>query len=319
MTAFINDVISIVIPIYNVEQYIKHSLLSIIQQTYKNLEIVLVNDGSKDNSASIAVDFLKQNNINFHLITQENRGLSEARNVGIQKCTGEWIICLDADDYLCPSALEEMISFAAGSNQKCVFCGFKSVSLPHIFDKQTFYNGKRILKTKDALNDFLNRKIRLLVPGMLCKKTIYQHLKFDSKCSYDEDIHFLWRLLFSIDEIGIIDSDFYNYLTRSDSMVHTLSVESFGKTLKSYIHVFCEENNFKTNDYSFAIVGKYILGATHVLSKCHRYSDIKVCFKNKELLSYITCAQKKGNLKLKIVGFLFKHFPRFYCFINKRF
>lgn len=319
MTTFINDVISIVIPIYNVEQYIKNSLLSVIQQTYKSLEIILVNDGSKDNSVSIAVDFLKQNSINFHLISQENKGLSEARNVGIQKCTGEWIICLDADDYLCPSALEEMINFAIESNQDCVFCGFKSVSLSHIFDKQTFNNGNKVLKTTNALNDFLNRKIKLLVPGMLCKKTIYQHLKFDTECSYDEDIHFLWRLLFSIDEIGIIDSDFYNYLTRSDSMVHTLSLESFHKTLKSYIRVFCDEYDFKTSEYSFAIVGKYILGATHVLSKCHRYCDIKTSFKNKDFLPYITCAQKRGNLKLKMIGFLFKRFPRFYYFINKRF
>lgn len=91
--------ISIIIPIYNVEQYLPQCLDSIINQTYKNLEIILINDGSTDNSGKICDNYAKVDN-RIHVFHKKNEGVSSARNLGLEKCTGDFIGFVDPDDFI---------------------------------------------------------------------------------------------------------------------------------------------------------------------------------------------------------------------------
>ena len=102
-----NDLITIVVPIYNVEPYLKKSVSSIINQTYKNLEIILVNDGSTDNCAKICDEYSKIDS-RIKVIHKENGGLSDARNAGINIATGKYISFVDADDYITNDYIEYM-------------------------------------------------------------------------------------------------------------------------------------------------------------------------------------------------------------------
>ena len=105
--------ISVIIPVYNSEQYIEKCLLSLLNQSWRDFEIVLVDDGSADNSRQKAESLLA-GQCNHTIVAQENRGASAARNTGIQQAKGEWITFVDSDDYLAPTFLEELMSSSEG-------------------------------------------------------------------------------------------------------------------------------------------------------------------------------------------------------------
>ncbi|GAB2025289.1 hypothetical protein OfM1_13600 [Lactovum odontotermitis] len=113
--------VSLIIPIYNVEKYLAECLKSVAEQTYQDLEILLVNDGSTDNSREIALQFAAENS-RFQLLDKENGGLSDARNFGIEHCRGEYIIFMDSDDVISPYYVENLAAAAAQTGLKLAMC-----------------------------------------------------------------------------------------------------------------------------------------------------------------------------------------------------
>ena len=114
--------LSIIIPVYNSEKYLDKCLTSIINQNYKNIEIILINDGSKDNSKKIINKYLKNNKKVIKYIEQENSGQAHARNRGLEIATGELITFVDSDDYVLPEIYEEMIKTLTKTNADIVMC-----------------------------------------------------------------------------------------------------------------------------------------------------------------------------------------------------
>ncbi len=125
--------ISVIIPIYNVQKYLKECLNSVINQTYNNLEIICINDGSQDNSLNILEEYAQKDK-RIHIINQSNQGVSAARNKGIQKASGEWIYIFDSDDFLKLTAFEELIKFTKKTKTDLI-----------CFDWYEFYNKNRII------------------------------------------------------------------------------------------------------------------------------------------------------------------------------
>ena len=117
-----NELISVIVPVYNVEEYLPKCIESIINQTYKNLEIILVDDGSTDNSGRICDEYAKKDDriIVFH---KENGGLSDARNCGIDAATGDWVQFVDSDDYIHQTMVEKMYSSCKRNQTKLAVCG----------------------------------------------------------------------------------------------------------------------------------------------------------------------------------------------------
>ena len=97
--------VSLIIPMYNLQDVIKHSLDAVLEQNYKNVELIIVDDGSIDKSVSVAENYLNGKDIDYRIICQQNKGVSAARNLGIRVSTGDWIMCLDGDDYIVPVCL----------------------------------------------------------------------------------------------------------------------------------------------------------------------------------------------------------------------
>ena len=110
-----NPVVSVIIPVYNMEQFLNACVDSVLSQTYPSLEIILVNDGSKDNSPAICEEIAKEHH-QVVLIHQENRGVSVARNTGMQQATGKYLMFLDADDRLPEGAVKALIEAAEQNN-----------------------------------------------------------------------------------------------------------------------------------------------------------------------------------------------------------
>ena len=125
--------VSVVVPVYKVEDYIINTLKSIVSQTYKDLELILVDDGTPDQSIEIAEEYLKDKTIEWRVIHKKNAGLSAARNTGIENAKGEFIICPDSDDYIEPDTIASMVQHAQEQHLSCVFCGYKLVTIENIF------------------------------------------------------------------------------------------------------------------------------------------------------------------------------------------
>jgi glycosyltransferase involved in cell wall biosynthesis len=260
-----------------VEDYILNTLKSIVSQTYQKIELILVDDGSPDQSIEIAERYLSDKKINWRVIHKENAGLSAARNTGIENANGEYVICPDSDDYIEPDTIEKMVQCAEEKELSCVFCGYKSVSINNISLCNTSAANISIYNANVLRKLFLERKLRLLVPGMLVRRTIYDKIKFDPLCPYDEDIHFLWRLLFLEDSYGYIDNPYYHYLSRESSMVHTLSPHNYLGASKAYALMVKELAREYPDDIAIInkIYPKYRLGGLHVLSKSNDFKTFK--------------------------------------------
>ena len=119
--------VSIVIPVYNVEKYVLQCLDSLVAQTRSDYEVILINDGATDNSEMLISDYIKQKKLsNFHLFAKANGGMSSARNMGLDKATGEWIMFLDSDDWIEPDCLETLLSVANESGADLIIGGYQA-------------------------------------------------------------------------------------------------------------------------------------------------------------------------------------------------
>lgn len=315
-----NELVSVVIPVYNVQDYIRNTLESVINQTYKNIELVLVNDGTPDESVKVAEDFLKDKKVSWKIIHQENQGLSAARNRGILEASGQWIICPDSDDYIVPQTIERMLDAANAFSSKCVFCGYKNVDDANVKADVKKEGTVISYDSKEMRNMFLTRKYKLLVPGMLLHKSIYKDIAFDTNCPYDEDIHFIWRLLFKIDKVVYIDSDFYNYLTRYTSMVHTLKPEAYLKTSKAYDKMVEQLRKVYPEEKVLidCIYPKYRLGGLHVLAKSTNYRAFKDTVMKDGYRREMTKLILQKNIKLSILALIYCMSLRSFYEICKR-
>lgn len=121
-----NPLVSVIIPAYNAENTIESTMSSALSQTYSNIEVVVVNDGSIDNTENVLISKF-ENDSRVRVITQNNQGVSVARNTGIEQSTGEYIVFLDSDDYLENDFVSKLVSLITSSNSDIAFCGYRSI------------------------------------------------------------------------------------------------------------------------------------------------------------------------------------------------
>lgn len=202
--------ISVVIPIYNTEKYLKKCLDSIISQTYKNLEIICINDGSTDASLDIITKYAKTDN-RIKIINQKNSGVSHSRNVGIEQSSGDWISFIDSDDYVYENLYENFVSKLNNSapfdmyifNGEIIPAGIKT----HEPSKKFFYDSNWELK-KDNLYTFID-----------CKNPFYGNLS-------------VWNKIFSKDFLNANNIRFKENIIFEDQL---FSVETMIKSKKFYL------------------------------------------------------------------------------------
>ncbi len=218
-----NDLISIIIPMHNAEPYIEKLLDSIRIQTYKNLEIIVVNDGSQDNSLSL-VEKKQQEDPRIKIITQVNSGVSKARNVGIENASGKYLSFLDADDYIEADMYEKLYHKMKEING--------NILRANCFKEDINGNNKQI----DSLYDLANRKIgkdeikttllSYIFDNKIKAYTTLLFIKTDfvkGKFFFKENIHMMEDLLFfldllmAIDDIYFYDFPCYHYVLHANS------------------------------------------------------------------------------------------------------
>lgn len=212
--------VSVIIPVYNVEPYIEESLLSALNQTYDNIEYLIIDDCGTDNSISVVEDVIKlhKRRDSIKIIRHEcNKGLSAARNTGLEYATGDYVYFMDSDDEITPDCIEKLCDAAA--KQNCcdiVFGNIRLVGASSIHIKNLH---EKTVVGNDILKDFLKRKYNVAAVNKLYKKAFldYNHIRFIEGILH-EDFLFSFQCCEHADTISIIPDYAYLYKVRNNSI-----------------------------------------------------------------------------------------------------
>lgn len=212
--------VSIIVPVYNVENYLAKCLDSLINQSLQEIEIIVVDDGSKDGSGLIIEEYAWKFPEKIKAFTKENGGLSDARNFGLEKASGKYIGFVDSDDYVTDTMFEEMMQLAEKHNAKMVICNIQKVD----------QNGKIIqkltqiphLSEKIVLEDHFSvfSDLSYFACNKLFKKELFDHKRF-KKGVHFEDIQLIPQLLLECEVVAQTQNFHYQYLERTDSITKT--------------------------------------------------------------------------------------------------
>lgn len=209
--------ISVIIPVYNKKKYLDKCLNSVIHQTYSNIEVIVIDDGSTDGSTSICKRYSKEDD-RINLIIKENAGVSSARNLGIRLAKGDWLLFLDSDDFLELNALEELLTIAKKTNSDIVYYGC------NIYKDEDLIRSRNVkeLRVYDELKVFFNNV--KIDPASAClnftKRKIVKdnNLFFNESMKYNEDVLFVYSLYCHIQRITIYNKALYNMVLSTDSV-----------------------------------------------------------------------------------------------------
>lgn len=220
-----SPLISIIIPIYNSADFLEECLLSVKQQTYKNIEVILVDDGSRDESKLICQKFI-ENDERFILFVQENQGVSVARNRGLQSVRGEYITFVDSDDMIDAHYIEYLYGAIKNYNVNLSVCDryIFSDNLPNV-------NGSSTVQIRDVNESFFERSMISNVWGRMFAKTIIKDLRFDTSLYVGEDLLFFCSILKRVNKVAIISGKLYFYRMHGESACHG------NYTLKKYTEI----------------------------------------------------------------------------------
>lgn len=198
--------LSVIIPVYNVEAYVKKSVESVLSQTYKNIEIIIINDGSTDRSYEICKE-LEKNHDNIRLYSQENKGLAETRNIGMELSTGDYIAFLDSDDYVESEMYETLIKVIESKDVAFASCLTKPSNLETINSNGTIETLDRTEIIESLRKD---NRVRFEVWNKVFRKDALNHVRFRKRSVY-EDIEFMNLLLVKEIKTGHINLPMHNY------------------------------------------------------------------------------------------------------------
>ncbi|AJD92699.1 hypothetical protein JMA_33820 [Jeotgalibacillus malaysiensis] len=209
--------ISVIIPIYNREKYLSECLTSVINQSYSNLEIILVDDGSTDQSLEIIQRFSKQDD-RIKYYTQNNQGVASARNSGLKMVTGDFITFVDSDDWVVNNMYEKLMGIQVESDADIVVCNMTSK-----IEKLNGYNSTNYMtygKIKAVKSLYTESRFNFCLMNKLFKKHIFNHIKFPENRDY-EDAAVMYKLLLNADTIVHFDTFLYFYRTENESITRS--------------------------------------------------------------------------------------------------
>ena len=242
--------VSVIVPFYNVEGYIEKCLETLVNQTLKEIEIILVNDGSKDKSINIVEKFLQRYPEKIVYLEKENGGLSDARNFGIPHAKGEYVAFLDSDDYVEKDMYENMYELAKRENSDMVECNFYW-EYP---DKKKEDIGKEY-----QVNNEMLEKVRVVAWNKLIRREIIQdaNIQFPKGYRY-EDVEFTYKLIPFIKKVSFCKKPLVHYVQREGSisnLQNERNIEIFD--VLEHVIEFYKENNIY-NKYAQEIEYVYI-------------------------------------------------------------
>lgn len=219
--------VSVIIPMYNTESYIMQCIESVTRQTYSDLEILVIDDGSTDRSLEICKALTLYDN-RIRIFKQENKGVSSARNKGLEKAAGKYIFFLDSDDAIHPHLLEEYVLYAEKNQIELTFCICKqldSLEIENIIQRKSEEEFKGVweiggkVKSEEWFHSKYEHELSCIGGKMLLRDAIGKQ-RFEEKIFYGEDTIFLYSLICKRVRMAYLDMEWYYYRTHSKSITH---------------------------------------------------------------------------------------------------
>ena len=222
-----NKTVSVIVPVFNAEKYLKRSIESILNQTYKDLEIIIIDDKSTDNSKKVIQKYAASDNRIRTFYSEMNQGVSKSRNIGLKSFSGDYVLFMDSDDYIVPDAIEKMVD-ASNKYDADIIDSYHLI----IYNKnnKNYYFTENKVPKKDLVMGSLKDNIDILtkstyVTGKLIKKELIDGLLFDEKLLRYEDLVFEHQLKKRIKNMVFLKDVIYYYYQVSDSLINTLGIK----------------------------------------------------------------------------------------------
>ena len=232
--------ISVIIPCYNVEKYIKDTINSVLSQTYKDYELILINDGSTDKTLNILEEMHKIDN-RIKIFNQKNKGVSEARNLGISLANGEFIYFLDGDDIVHLDMFEIAENIFSAQNVDMFSFGYQVKDVKSTKKYSSELNNRKIFSSTEFLNKILNKEIYQHICSFLIKRKFLSEIKFDKRLIIGEDLDFQLRLLLNKEFLVYYTSTVYfDYMKRGNSAT------TLKKVPNNYFYIFDSLDKLKS-------------------------------------------------------------------------
>ena len=311
--------VSIIVPAYNAEKYIGDCIKSILNQTYTNIEVIIVNDGSFDNTEKCVESFMNKDD-RVKLISQDNSGVSAARNNGKKIAKGDYIIWIDADDVLDDRMIEILVNNMTNSGADISSCGVDK----NFEEKQISYDNSYILLNREESMKrfFMGQKVNSGIWNKLFRKEIVEEIDFDTTLRINEDKMFLYETLKRISLFVYTDLKLYKYMIRDASASNSIFSEKWVDVIKVNEFIY-KDTKFNPELEMFSryqlLLSKYtIVGKIIREGQVNDYYDIwikqKEEFKQIRLFDILTLFNKK----LLVGILLLKYLEPLYLYTKKR-
>ena len=300
------DLITIIINVFNADKYISKCIESVIKQTYKNIEILIINDGSTDNTLKICNGYKKKDK-RIRIISHDNMGLGLSRNVGIDQARGKYIYFVDADDYIEKDTINYLYKLITKYNKMIATC--ESIKIYNYNTK--IINSKEIVKDVDSKTMIRNVLLSIGKHGCVWNKLINKKVFENNQNRFPSgkinDVLQVYKMFYSIDGVIYSNQIKYYYYIHKDSILGTrkkeYSIQMYKACLSRYAEIKGYYDDFIENDVSLLlmIIDIYI----------HDYEDIKTYYKDHNVyekykkvfkISLLKC-NMRINHKIKIVLF----------------
>lgn len=257
--------ISVIIPVYNVEQYLRQCIDSVIGQTYRNLEIILIDDGSVDSCGKICDEYARSDD-RIVVIHQQNRGVSAARNAGLKICRGELVAFVDSDDWIDPQMYQKMSAFMLQEELDIVFCTANVVQNGRIIEKRfCYYKDRSVVDVQTVLRKYLTDQIGSQAWMRLYRRTCIENLRFPEGRIYEDIAVLHIPFLNAQRPVGFLSEPLYNYRLNPNGISFTpVPNKAYHIFLGFVEHCRCAEK------YAPDVLGKCVeKTARHAISVCN--------------------------------------------------
>lgn len=280
-----NPKISIIVPVYKAEKYIEKCINSILNQSFNNYELLLIDDGSPDNSGKICDEYAKKDS-RIKVFHKKNEGVSSARQLGINQAKGEYSIHVDADDWIEAGMLNDMYNFASQTNADIVFVDYYHNNRQYV--SQNISN----LNRYEILNAIISGELMGVLWNKLIKTQLYSiyNIRFPKGINYCEDVWVVTQLLCNSATISYLNKAYYHYMDNNQSITRNITYDIIQQRIQ---YVKDIKNLLLSYNLSFSLL-RYKIGIKHSMLKC-------------KSISYNTYSQTYPEIKYKLFSIPLKY------------
>ena len=314
--------ISVILPVYNVECYIADCINSLLKQTYNDFEVIIVDDGSPDSSAQIAEEILSKSSIPYKIIHTENRGVSAARNTGVLNAEGEYVVMVDSDDTVSPEFLSDFMGMTQKNTNSNIFsCSFKVVSANP--DELCKIKGDICSFTAEQAQQlFMSRSVKFLLPALMLKKSFLteNELWLDEDVRYSEDVQFIWKCL-AHNEQNVVHTSKQNYIyiLHEGSTMTASGIKKILTGCSGMNRLYKEIESKLCEAVRTEIVERWYFAMLHGAAKMLKFKDFKTLYNESKAYKYMCKLAGFNGLKTKIIALVFKFSKKTGYYLMRKF